>query len=386
VANWKSLGRPGIANPKGFDPALAIGCNMDGRLEIFAQGADGVQFEGSIWHTWQTVAGDPESWTGVWVNRGRPPGVVSFRGLAVGSNLDGRLEVFATSIDGTIWHTWQTAPNGGWPPPGAWSVRGQMPGVKLNGVVVGRNADGRLEVFAFGDDHAVWHTWQTAPNNGWPPPNSWASRGRPPGVQLRGRLAVGSHLNGRLEIFAPGDDAAIWHTAQIAANDGWPAAGNWISAGKPPGLGVGDAAVARNKDGRLELIGVGGTQKAPLEISHTWQTAPNGGWVGLWASYGVPTGTGISLFGHAVTSNADGRLEVFAMDDGPGAVWHIWQVAANDGWRPPGDWVSLGNPSSSRMGAPVAFTTADGRIEIFSAARDGDVWHTWQTKPNNGWH
>ena len=36
------------------------------------------------------------------------------------------------------------------------------------------DADGRLEVFARGTDNALWHIWQTAPNNGW---SGWASLG-----------------------------------------------------------------------------------------------------------------------------------------------------------------------------------------------------------------
>jgi len=37
-----------------------------------------------------------------------------------------------------------------------------------------RNADGRLEIFGVGTDNALWHIWQTAPNNGW---SGWESRG-----------------------------------------------------------------------------------------------------------------------------------------------------------------------------------------------------------------
>jgi hypothetical protein len=33
---------------------------------------------------------------------------------AVGQNLDGRLEVFAAGLDGTLLHNWQTEANGGW--------------------------------------------------------------------------------------------------------------------------------------------------------------------------------------------------------------------------------------------------------------------------------
>ena len=44
----------------------------------------------------------------------------------------------------------------------------------IDKLTVGRNADGRLEVFARGADGGIWHKWQTAPNNGW---SGWASLG-----------------------------------------------------------------------------------------------------------------------------------------------------------------------------------------------------------------
>ena len=56
---------------------------------------------------------------------------------------------------------WQTAPNNGW---STWSTRG---GAFAGAPVLGTNRDGRLEVFVKGTDCALWHTWQTAPNNGW---------------------------------------------------------------------------------------------------------------------------------------------------------------------------------------------------------------------------
>ena len=37
----------------------------------------------------------------------------------------------------------------------------------IGGPIVSHNADGRLEVFVKGTDAALWHTWQSRPNNGW---------------------------------------------------------------------------------------------------------------------------------------------------------------------------------------------------------------------------
>lgn len=62
--------------------------------------------------------------------------------------------------DGALWHNWQTAPNNGWS--GWTSMGGQM----IEGPSAARNADGRLEVFVKGTDAALWNTWQCAPDNG----------------------------------------------------------------------------------------------------------------------------------------------------------------------------------------------------------------------------
>ena len=80
-------------------------------------------------------------------------------------------------------------------------------------IAVARNADGRLEIFARGTDGAVWHQWQTAPNNGW---SGWASRG---GV-ITSNIDVGRNADGRLELFARGTDNAMWrYSEERDAND-----------------------------------------------------------------------------------------------------------------------------------------------------------------------
>jgi hypothetical protein len=72
-------------------------------------------------------------------------------------NADGRLEYSSAGL---------TTPCGtnGRPPPTTVSG-GLLGGVITTDPVVAQNADGRLEAFA-GTDNAVWHKWQTAPNNG----------------------------------------------------------------------------------------------------------------------------------------------------------------------------------------------------------------------------
>jgi subtilisin family serine protease len=132
------------------------------------------------------------------------------------AGLLGRLEIFARGADAALWHNWQTAPNNGW---SGWHSLGGW----IDLLEVASNADGRLEIFARGADAALWHNWQTAPNNGW---SGWHSLGG--WIDL---LEVASNADGRLEIFARGADGALWHNWQTAPNNGWSgwhSLGGWI--------------------------------------------------------------------------------------------------------------------------------------------------------------
>ncbi len=265
----------------------------------------------------------------------------------VDNNADGRLEVFVRGTDGALWHIWQTAPNNGW---SGWESLG---GVIEGPIALSRNADGRLELFVKGTDNALWHIWQTGPNNGW---SGWESLG--------GWIAdptASRNADGRLELFVRGGDNALWHIWQTAPNNGW---SGWESLDGGMGSRV---AVGNNADGRLEVF-VRGTDGA---LWHIWQTAPNNGWSG-WESLG-----GVIQGAPVVVSNADGRLEVFARGT-DSALWHIWQTGPNNGWS---GWASLGG----WIADPVATNNADGRIELFVTGADNGLWHIWQTAPNNGW-
>ena len=108
--------------------------------------------------------------------------------------------------------------------------------IKLNGPAVASSADGRLEVFAVGDDSALWHIWQTAPNNGW---SNWTSHGKPPReggglLDLWGSPGLAPSADGRLELFVVGSNTELWHIWQTAPNNGW---SGWKSHGTPDGFG-----------------------------------------------------------------------------------------------------------------------------------------------------
>ncbi|MFD4154309.1 peptidoglycan DD-metalloendopeptidase family protein, partial [Streptomyces hydrogenans] len=113
--------------------------SADGRLEVFAAGADGVH------HAWQTERNG--AWS-AWEFLGGPGGGE----LAIAPNEDGRLELFALNGN-TFQHRYQLSPSGAW---SGWEAFGGGGRDTAAGV----NADGRIEVFASGPV-GLFHRYQT---------------------------------------------------------------------------------------------------------------------------------------------------------------------------------------------------------------------------------
>jgi hypothetical protein len=164
-----------------------------------------------------------------------PPQVEKAKSLAVGKNADGRQEVFYIGTDNAIWHKWQVVQNGGW------SEKRQLdPAAKS--LAVGKNADGRQEVFYIGTDNAIWHRWQLTPNGFW----SGADQLDPAAKSL----AVEENADGRQEVFYIGTDDAIWHRWQLKPSGSWSGADQLAPAAK-------SLAVGKNADGRLVIFYIG---------------------------------------------------------------------------------------------------------------------------------
>lgn len=95
-----------------------------------------------------------------------------FNPFTVGKDKAGYLEVFCISInDGYIHHIYQLS-SSAW---SAWAPVDYPTSAGFNKVALGTNADGRLELFfvafnAYYDDWALSHQWQLAPNSAWSAP------------------------------------------------------------------------------------------------------------------------------------------------------------------------------------------------------------------------
>jgi kumamolisin len=344
---WQTLGSPA----PGVLGAPVVGQNADQRLEVFAATKDG-----GLWHMWETTPSGPWSaWAAVLATKplaSGPPQVVS--------NADGRLEVFGMQSGGVLWHIWQTSPNNGW------SAGAQLgsPGTSIVGSArVGRNQDGRLEAFALGQDGQLHHIWQTSPGAGW---SAWASLGAPaPGLAI-GDPRVISNADGRLEVFVQAKDQAIWHIWQTAPNSGWSI---WTSLGAlAVQIANGAPFPGRNADGRLEVFATG----VDGNIYHIWQTSPGGGW-SAWAELTHLPAVQLSGLG-AISNDQNGAFQLFTIGS-DGALWTIAQTAPSNGW---GGWQFLGGapPSQDLNGdqIPAVGLNSNGLLEVFVLGADGAVW------------
>lgn len=295
--------------------------SADGRLEVFAAGANGVS------HAWQNkVNGDWSEWESL-----DGPGGAR---LTIGADADGRLELFALN-GSTLQHRYQLQPSGAW---SGWDTFGTG-GHNLS---VGANQDGRLEVFASGPV-GVFHRYQTAPNSGW---SGWEPAG---GGPADSEIGLGKSPDGRLEVFALNGSTFqhMWQTAASGAWSGWETFGD----------GGHDLTVDHNQDGRLEVFASGSAG-----VYHRYQTNPTT-WSG-WEPTGGPADSQLTSE-HA----PDGRVEVFAINGT--TAQHLWQTGVN---APYDKWVAFGGPGTEITAA----ANADGRIEVFGSSGAG-VHHRWQT-------
>ena len=306
-----------------LDGEPSVAANDDGRVQVFARGADGglwtVWDQGAGWSDWYGLGGDIV---------GRPEALLD--GL-------GRIQVFALGSGGGVWRRGQVGPNQGF---GSWVDMGGDVVGELTGVV---NWSGRIELFGIGADGRMRHRYELSPGGSW---SGW---------ELRGSLAGGglTHLDAtRNAIDAPAVIGRA-HDGQAyiiqLVSSGWT---DWQALGGDP---VGRVTLGENQDGRLEAFARSGAG----ELMHDWQSGT--GWSGWWSLQGV-------VFDPVVTRTGDGRLVTFVRG-ASGDLWRIEQTAPNSGWGP---WQSMGGSVS---GAPAAYRDAGGQVHVFATSPAGQLWH-----------
>jgi len=152
----------------------------------------------------------------------------------------------------------------------------------------------RLDIFAKGTDHALWHRWWNGSSWG-----GWESLG---GVLISPPTAVSWGSN-RLDIFGIGTDNAVWHRWWNGSS--W---GGWESLG---GSLFSDVSAVARTSNRLDLFAIG-TDNAVWR--RWWNGSTWGGWESLDGSVFSPV---------SVESWGSSRLDIFAIGT-DNALWHRW--------------------------------------------------------------
>jgi len=198
--------------------------------------------------------------------------------------------------------------------------------------------------------------------------NVWSGFGTL-GGNLLGDPAVARNSDGRLEVFVIGADHALYHKSQILAGG----SSGWTGYSTLGGNIIGNPVVAQNTDGRLEVFVIG-ADHALLHLSQL--TAGSTSWSGF-TSLG-----GYIISNPAVNRNSDGRLEVFVIGSNH-ALYHKYQLAAGstNSWS---GYTSLGGYIISN---PVAGQNSDGRLEVFVIGSDHALYHIFQlaASSSNSW-
>ncbi|TCO62782.1 family 43 glycosylhydrolase [Actinocrispum wychmicini] len=222
---------------------MTVAQNADGRLEIFASGSVG------IFHRWQTAPGG--TWA-EWEAFGGPADSV----IATGRDANGRIEVMAAA-GSTVYRRRQAVASGGW---AGFDQFGSVSGVKH--LALNRRPDGALELVAGGSAGTSRRT-QSGPSGEW---TGWTAFGGPPSA----RVHIGRNADGRMEVFAAGDFVTQhrWENGS-----GWSAWENFGSGASGWGFGT-------NADGRIEIVAGTGSLAGRYQVAPSggWSTwTPVGG-------------------------------------------------------------------------------------------------------------
>lgn len=173
------------------------------------------------------------------------------------------------------------------------------------------------------------------------------------------RMAVARNKDGRLELFVVGANWELYHRWQSSPGGAW-------SGWRQFDGSVSGIAAETNADGRIEVFAIG----LHGEVYHRWQTSPGGNWSGWKQENG-------SIHSIALARNKDGRLELFAVGL-RGEVYRRSQTTPGGSWS---NWIQF----DGQVANIAADTNADGRLELWAVGLRGEVYVRWQTSPGGSW-
>jgi len=214
-----------------------------------------------------------------------------------------------------------------------------------------RGYDGRLEVFVPGTDNALWFAAQTSPGGSWAP---FVSLG---GVIISNPAAA-VDSTGRIAVFAVGGDSAVWTRAQISP--GIDNFSDWTSIG---GSTTTDLAVVQ-----VNLLHA-------VPVAYVFMRGPDGAlWSNRTNEVSGPWGTSWTSLGGYLASapgagvNVNGQATVFGRGGGDNALWYRQETA--EGSLTFNDWATLGGAMSGRPAEVSGYVIYQGMDNAAWAIQD----------------
>lgn len=222
-----------------------------------------------------------------------------------------------------------------------------------------RKNDGRLVVFATDVNGSIWFAKQNA-DSSFPEPTLLADN-----IVGNGELAAAVMADGRLQVFATDATGRISQISQVIIDGAavWSTIGFWpLTSTFRAVKGI---AATTLPDGRVELFGA----DAVGRVNHTWHTTANDPdhWAGEFKE--VIAGSPVrAVRGVAATNEFDGRVSLFVAD-GWGTVLHTWQNTKNgvNDWSSLGYWPVLGTWTPGGLSANKGM---DGKVAVYAINQD----------------
>jgi hypothetical protein len=324
-ANWTT-----IDNARTY-AGMAAGLTGDGRVAVVGQQPSGAPFyidekPNTLSQEWNTP-----------FNLGTPAGSpAGLNFLALSSDADGRVEVFGTGLNDTIWWKYQnpsqivqkvvrvTPPGTGTPidvtvdvvvPPATpWSNWLQIPG-GLRQIKALRNADGRIILFGINSNGHLYRNEQKVARalqpGDWA---GWVQMDTPGSGTFQGTsMAPSVDRAGAVNLFVINNNNQILHARQAP-----PCTATW-TAWTTPGLikgGVGSVAAGIDGDDHLVVVATDASiSSAPLHHVTVQTDVEAQQWSG-WTIFSGDSGAAQT----ALDYNADGRLTFFSHRIGAGTL------------------------------------------------------------------
>jgi len=242
-----------------------------------------------------------------------------------------RLDLFARGQDNALYHMWYD---------GAWHAWTRIGGSLTSAPAVASWGTNELDVFARGQDNAYYQDTSTDGGTNW---SGWkriaASAASAPSVSTWG--------TNRLDLFGRGQDNALYHNSTTDGGTTW---AGWERL--PASMSGDPAAVSVvGVTNRIDVFGVGGDNAAYHQVFDAT------GWHG-WVRVG-----GSLASSPAASAWASGRLDVLALGQDH-ALYHIWSMDGGTTWNP---WEWLGGNATS---GPAPASWATGHIDAFARGQD----------------